>query len=225
VVVVVGETTCDPFSGTVVPFRSALSALVVIHVKVELFPTAMDVGFAESPAVGGPEVTVTVVWAEAFVPEELVATKVYVVVVVGETLCDPLTATVAPFRVALTAFVEVHVSVELPPDAIDVGFALIPAVGPLALTVTVVWAVAVAPDELLAIKVYVVVAVGETLCDPLTATVAPFRVALTALVDVHVSVELPPDAIEVGLALIPAVGPPGVTVTVTCPQSVAPVEL
>jgi UDP-N-acetyl-D-glucosamine dehydrogenase len=46
-----------------------------------------------------------------------------------------LTATVAPFRVALTALVDVHVSVELPPDAIEVGFALIPAVGPLEPTV------------------------------------------------------------------------------------------
>jgi hypothetical protein len=83
------------------------------------------------------------------------------------------------------------------------------------------------PDELVAIKVYVVVAVGETVCDPLTATAAPFRVALAALVDVQVSVELPPGAIEVGFALMPAVGvpPPPVTVTVTWPQSVVPVEL
>jgi hypothetical protein len=45
------------------------------------------------------------------------------------------------------------------------------------------------------------------------------------LVDDHVSVELPPDAIEAGFALIAAVGAPEVTVTVACPQSVAPVEL
>ena len=77
------------------------------------------------------------------------------------------------------------------------------------------------PDEPVATKVYVVVAVGETTCDPLTATAAPFKVALTALVDVHVSVELPPGAIEVGLAVIAAVRAP-VTVTVTWPQSVAP---
>ena len=55
----------------------------------------------------------------------------------------------------------------------------------------------------------------------MTATGEPFRVALTALVDVQVSVELPPDGIEAGFALILAV----VTVTVTWPQSVAPVEL
>lgn len=119
-----------------------------------------------------------------------------------------------------------HVSVELPPEAIEVGLALIPADGgPLDPTVIVAWADAVVPDELLATKVYVVVAVGETDCDPLTATAVPFSVALTALVDVQVSVELPPDAIEVGLALMPAVGAPEETVIRTWPQSVAPVEL
>ena len=65
---------------------------------------------------------------------------------------------------------------------------------------------------------------GETTCDPLTATAAPFRVALVAFVEDQVSVELPPDAIEVGFAVSVAVGPP-VTVTVTWPQSLAPVEL
>ena len=62
------------------------------------------------------------------------------------------------------------------------------------------------------------VAVGETTFDPFTATEAPFKVALVALVDDQVSVELPPDEIEVGLAVMLAVGaPPEVTVTVTCP--------
>jgi hypothetical protein len=76
-----------------------------------------------------------------------------VLVDVGETTCDPLTATVVPFRVALTALVEVHVRVELPPDAMEVGFALIPAVGAPELTVTLVWAEAVAPAALVATKV------------------------------------------------------------------------
>ena len=149
------------------------------------------------------------------------------VVDVGETLCDPLTATVAPFRVALTAFVEAHVSVELPPEAMETGLALIPAVGPLAPTVTMAWAVAVAPAAFLAIKVYVVVAVGDTVCDPLTATAAPFRVALVAFVDDHVRVELPPAVMVVGFALMPAVGAPlpPVTVTVAWPQSVAPARI
>jgi hypothetical protein len=71
------------------------------------------------------------------VPAEFFAMKVYVVVAVGETTCDPLTATAAPFKVALTALVDVQVSVELLPEAIEVGFALIAAVGALELTVTV----------------------------------------------------------------------------------------
>ena len=58
----------------------------------------------------------------------------------------------------------------------------------------------------------------------MTGTDAPFNVALTALVDDHVNVELPPDAIVAGFALIVAVGAAPVTVRVTCPQSVAPVE-
>jgi hypothetical protein len=62
----------------------------------------------------------------------------------------------------------------------------------------------------------VVVEVGETTCDPLTATAAPFRVALTAFADDQVSFELPPDVIEVGLAMREAAGaPPAATVTVT----------
>jgi hypothetical protein len=145
-------------------------------------------------------------------------------VAVGETTCDPLSATAVPFKFALTQLTVFHVSVELPPDAMEVGFASMPAAGPS--TVTVACAVAVAPDELLDTKAYVVVAVGETTCDPLIATAAPFSVALTALVDVHVNVELPPDAMEVGLAPIAAVGEPLLaTVTVTWPQSLAPVEL
>ena len=73
---------------------------------------------------------------------------------VGETVCDPFSATFVPFKSALTSFVVVQVRVELPPDAIVVGFALIPAVGgPLEPTVTVAWEVAVVPDELVAMNV------------------------------------------------------------------------
>ena len=71
----------------------------------------------------------------------------------GDTLCEPLTATDAPFNVALEAFVEVQVSVELPPAVIEVGLAVMPAVGPAEPTVTVACAVAVAPDELVVTNV------------------------------------------------------------------------
>jgi hypothetical protein len=48
--------------------------------------------------------------------------------------CDPLNATVVPFKSALTQFTVVHVSVVLPPAAIVVGFALMPAAGACAKT-------------------------------------------------------------------------------------------
>jgi len=154
VVVTVGETTCEPFNATLVPSRSTLTALVVVQVNVELLPATIVVGDATSPAVGGPpEPTVTVVWADAVAPDELVATKVYEVVAVGDTLCEPLRATAAPFNVALTALVDVHVSVELPPEVMEAGLAAILAVGAPAPTVTVVFAVAVAPEEPVAMKV------------------------------------------------------------------------
>ena len=75
------------------------------------------------------------------------------VVAVGETVCDPFTGTAAPFRVALAAFVDVHVSVELLPDVMEAGLAVIPAVGLAGPTVTVAWDVAVVPEELVAMKV------------------------------------------------------------------------
>lgn len=76
----------------------------------------------------------------------------------GETVCDPLTATEEPFRVALTALVVVHVRVEVPPDEMELGLALIVAV----VTLTVASPQSVAPAEFLAVMRYVVVTVGET---------------------------------------------------------------
>lgn len=56
-----GDTVCDPFKGTVVPFRSAVVAFWVVHVRVELPPAAIRVELAVIPAVGGlAAVTVTV---------------------------------------------------------------------------------------------------------------------------------------------------------------------
>ena len=72
-----GETTCDPFNATLVPFRSALTALVVVQVSVELPPAVIAVGLPTIPAVGfPPEPTVTVAVEVAVAPEELFAMKV-----------------------------------------------------------------------------------------------------------------------------------------------------
>ena len=64
-----------------------------------------------------------------------------------------MSATDAPFSVALVAFVEVQVRVELPPAVIEVGLAVTLAVGAADPTVTVAWDVAVAPEELVATNV------------------------------------------------------------------------
>src|SRR3954454_9235381 len=58
----VGETTWDPFSATGVPFRSALTALLVVHVNVELPPDAIVVGDATIPAAG---VCARAIWPRA----------------------------------------------------------------------------------------------------------------------------------------------------------------
>jgi hypothetical protein len=85
----------------------------------------------------------------------LLATSVYVVVAVGETIRDPLALTADPFSVTLVAFELDHCSVELWPLWIDIGIALISAVGignGAGFTVTVVVSVT-EPAELLATRV------------------------------------------------------------------------
>jgi len=133
-------------------------------------------------------VTVTVDVTE---PVALVATSEYVVVAVGETIRDPLAATAAPSSVIVVAFEVAHESVDDWPLLMLVGFAFSMAVGiggGGAVTVTV--AVAdVEPVELVATSEYVAVAVGETICDPLPATAAPFSVIVVAFVVDHESVD------------------------------------
>jgi hypothetical protein len=62
---------------TLVPFRSALTAPLVVQFSVELAPHAIVVGLAVIPAFGGPlEPTVTVAVEVAVAPEELLAMNV-----------------------------------------------------------------------------------------------------------------------------------------------------
>ena len=94
-------------------------------------------------------VTVTADWTE---PVALLATSVYVVVAVGITVRDPLAFTADPLSMIVVAFELDHWSVELWPLWIDIGIALISAVGIGAFTVTVVVSVT-EPAELLATSV------------------------------------------------------------------------
>ena len=100
-------------------------------------------------------VTVAVAVAE---PAELVATSVYVVLTVGEYVCDPFNATELPLMVADVAFVVVQFNVTDPPLRIVVDAGVSDAVGigvgggAGAFTVTVVVSVT-EPAELLATSV------------------------------------------------------------------------
>ena len=180
---------------------------------------------------GAVTVTVAVL---VTLPPAPVAINVYVVVVAGETLCDPLgtdsLGTDAPFSVAVVAFDVVHDSVAELPLTIDEGDANSDAVGiggggggggGAAVTVTVAVLVTLPPAPV-AINSYVVVAVGETLCEPLTDTasfsVPPFSVTVVAFDVVHDSVAELPLTISVGDAVSVAVGigdVGGAAVTVT----------
>ena len=67
---VVGCTIKVPFTGTGVPFRSPLTALFDVQVRVAEFPETIDVVFALIPAATGPdEPTVTVTELEAVTPD------------------------------------------------------------------------------------------------------------------------------------------------------------
>jgi len=135
-------------------------------------------------------ITVTVA-VDVTEPVELVATSEYVVVAVGETICDPLAATAAPFSVIVVAFEVDHESVDDWPLLMLAGFAFSMAVGiggGGAVTVTVAVAV-LEPAELVATSEYDAVAVGETICDPLAATAAPFSVIVVAFEVDHESVD------------------------------------
>ena len=128
--------------------------------------------------------------------------------------------------VTLVALVDVHVKVDEPPDAIVVGDALIDTVGTGAVAFTVTVADDVTdPTEFVAVSVYVVVAVGDTLRLPDAATVPIPWLMVTdvAFAVLHVSVDDCPELMVVGDADSEAVGSE-LTVTVAVSVSL-PLEL
>jgi hypothetical protein len=129
-----------------------------------------------------------------------------------------------PDAVHDVAFVELHVSVEAPPLATDVGFAVSVTVA-AGTTVTVAVATLLVPPAPVQISEYDVVAViAPVLCVPLI-DLAPLQppeaVHDVALVELHVSVEVPPLATEVGFADSVTVAIPG-TVTVAVATLLVP---
>jgi hypothetical protein len=188
-------------------------ALVELQVSVEAAPLTTDVGFAVKEAVGSPRI-VTVAVAAVLVPPGPVQVSEYVVLAVSAPVgWLPLVAfapaKVPPVAVHDVALVELHVSVEVPPLAIEVGLAVSVAVGSGAM-VTVADAAVLVPPAPVHVNEYAVLAVkAPVLWLPLVALVPvhpPEAVHDAALVELQVSVEDWPLAIEVGLAVSVAVG-------------------
>jgi hypothetical protein len=158
--------------------------------------------------VNGPPLAVTVTFAVAVLePEVLVAVSVYVVVAVGLTLVDPLAeedVNDPGVMAMLVAPVVVQLSVLLEPEVMLVGFALKELIAGLfdVLTVTVAVAV-VEPAALVAVSVYVVVAVGLTLVEPIEdadVKVPGVMLMLDASAVVQLRVLLAPELTLVGFA-------------------------
>ena len=113
--------------------------------------------------------------------------------------------------------VELHVSVEVPPLATEIGFAVNVTVG-AATTLTLAVATLLVPPGPVQVNEYEPAIVRDpVLCVPLVGWVPlqlPEAVHEVALVELHVSVEAPPPATAVGLAVSVTVGT-CVTPTVT----------
>jgi hypothetical protein len=127
-------------------------ALVELHVSVEVPPLAMTEGFATKVAVG---TILTRTVDTPLVPPVPVQVKEYELgIVIAPVLCVPLVALLPvqpPEAVQEVAFVELHVSVEVPPLAIKVGFAVNVTVG-AGTTMTVAVATLLVPPTPLQLK-------------------------------------------------------------------------
>ena len=134
-------------------------ALVELQVSVEVPPLAMTEGVATNVAVG---MMLTRTVDAPLVPPVPVHVKEYELgIVMAPVLCVPLVALAPlqpPVAVQEVALVELHVSVELPPLAMDVGAAVNVTVG-AGTTVTVAVAIELVPPVPLQVKEYDVLAV------------------------------------------------------------------
>jgi hypothetical protein len=138
----------------------------------------------------------------------------YVVELPGDTDLDPLVATspIPGWMFTEVALATLQLKVDEAPDVMLVGDALnvvivgiAVAAGGVALvpdTNTCVVALLL-PEEFEAVKVYIVLSVGATALVPLTATfpIPLSRLTLVAPLTLQLRVEVPPDAMDDGLAL------------------------
>ena len=156
VVVTLGVTVGEP-----VKFPGCQAYVVPpVALNCDEAPKQSTEGLADALTVGAL-FTVTVCVAVLVQPFALVAVTVYVVVTLGDTVGEPVKlpgcqAYVVP---------PVALNCDEPPTQIDDGFALV-VINNALLTDTVCVAVAVHPLALVAVTVYVVVIVGDTIGEP-----------------------------------------------------------
>ena len=136
VVVTVGVIVCDPDSDFVSdhPIEAEqLVALEELQVRIDVSPVSISIGFATRSTVGGSTCACTVTVVLSFAdPAVFVHVILYVVVMVGLTVCEPVIVLVPdqPWDALHdVACVELQVSIELPPFWIDEGLAIIVTVG------------------------------------------------------------------------------------------------
>jgi len=187
-------------------------ALVEVHVSMDAFPEATAFGDADNVAVGaGISATVTVAGAET--PPGPVQMSVYPVLAVnGPVLAVPPGARAPlhpPEAVHVVALVEVHVKVELAPEATAVGVAASETDGG-GYTVTAAMTGAVVPPGPVQVKENVAFAIRmPVLCVPLLASVplqSPLAVHEAAWIELHVSMDVFPAGTAVGIAVNCALG-------------------
>jgi hypothetical protein len=213
-----------PFDQLQPPDAAHDVAFVEDQVIVVAVPVGTVAGFAPMVTVGAagggggggfdPVVTMTVAEAVALPPVP-VHCRLKVALLVSTLLCwlpdVALLPVQAPEAVQEVAFVEDHVIVDRAPLATVVGFAEIVTVGAAGggggveppVTVTVAERAVLPPDPV-QVRVYIDVAVkGPTVWLPVVALFpdhAPVPAHEVALLDVQLRTDVPPDAMEVGLA-------------------------
>jgi hypothetical protein len=201
--------------------------LVELHMSVEVPPLATEVGFAVNVTVGAGATLTVAVAVLLEPPGPLQVNEYNVAAASGPVLWLP-PAALPPFQppeaVQEVALVEFHVSVEAPPLATEVGFAVNVTVG-AGTTATLAVATLLVPPAPAQVNEYEPAIVRDpVLCVPLVGLVPlqlPEAVHEVALVEVHVSVDAPPLATEVGFAESVKVAVPG-TVTVAAATLLVP---
>jgi hypothetical protein len=208
------------------PLAEQADALVLLHVRVEVAPWLIVVGFAEKVTVGsGSMVTLAVALADPPAPVQVsvksvapVSAAVISLPAVGLLPDQP------PDAAQEVAFVVLQLRVEVLPEATETGFAANVTVG-RAFTVTVTLRDVVPPAPVQAsVNVLFDASEAETSL-PFTGRApgvhSPEAVQLVALLDVQESEVFCPAATDVGVAVRVSVGA-GLTVTVTLREVLPP---